>query len=259
MSSIAWLVLSSLTAALGLSVLMTSTRAPRLSVVHLDVSRPDLAVLDRSAHEHTVILALSGGIGFALAPVLVGIGTLTGVMSLGIGVPAGGALLGGLIGVATAVHTTRDRVRDARLGLRHQLTAYVDMVTMLVAGDNGHESALEQAAAVGDGRLFDELRRSLREQATRGASLVNALEAVADRFALEELRHVASTISIAGAEGAPVVRSLTARAASLRSALAGEQEIEARLRTSRLTGPIVGMALVFMVLVIYPALSISPT
>jgi hypothetical protein len=56
-----------------------------------------------------------------------------------------------------------------------------------------------------------------------------------------------------------VVRSLTARAASLRSALAGEQEIEARLRTSRLTGPIVGMALVFMVLVIYPALSISPT
>jgi hypothetical protein len=39
--------------------------------------------------------------------------------------------------------------------------------------------------------------------------------------------------------------------------LATEQESEARLRTSRLTAPIVGMALIFMALVIYPALSFS--
>ena len=55
----------------------------------------------------------------------------------------------------------------------------------------------------------------------------------------------------------PVARTLAAKCATLRSALATEQEAEARLRTSRLTTPIVGMALIFMALVIYPALSLT--
>ena len=54
-----------------------------------------------------------------------------------------------------------------------------------------------------------------------------------------------------------MARTLAAKCATLRSALASEQESEARLRTSRLTTPIVGMALIFMGLVIYPALSFS--
>jgi len=74
---------------------------------------------------------------------------------------------------------------------------------------------------------------------------------------LEELEQVATTAALSAAEGAPVARTLAAKCATLRTALATEQESEARLRTSRLTTPIVGMALIFMALVIYPALSFS--
>ena len=68
---------------------------------------------------------------------------------------------------------------------------------------------------------------------------------------------MAAITALSSAEGAPVARTLAAKCSTLRSTLATEQESEARLRTSRLTAPIVGMALIFMALVIYPALSFS--
>ena len=261
MSPVALVVLLTLLAALGLAIAVAPIQVAGPTgrpVPILGVTTTDLVVLRRGPREHLVILSLAGCIGAVLPPLTMGAGKLAGVVSLGVAIPAASAVLGSMVAVALAIRSTRDGVREARMALRHQLTAYVDMVTMLVAGDNGHEAALEQAATVGEGLLFEELRRHLREQSTRGGSLVEALEAVADRLGLDELRQVASAVSLAGTEGAPVVRSLSARAGSLRSSLAAEQEIEARLRTSRLTGPIVGMALIFMVLVIYPALSISP-
>ena len=141
--------------------------------------------------------------------------------------------------------------------LRFQLSAYLDVVTMLLAGNSGHEGALEQAARAGDGRLFVELRRRMREVGATGRSLVEALSATADDLGLVELQQVAATTALSSAEGAPVARTLAAKCSTLRSTLATEQESEARLRTSRLTAPIVGMALIFMALVIYPALSFS--
>jgi tight adherence protein C len=259
MSPMALLLLSSLLGACGIAVVMSSGSSVfGLDTVPLGMGLSDLAVIERTPRDHALFVLLAGGVGFASVPVVMALGHVVGVVSLSLALPSVFAVIGGVVGAAFAIRATRDRVREARMALRHQLTAYVDMVTMLVAGDNGHEAALEHAAAVGEGLLFAELRRSLREQSTRGGSLVGGLDAVAEQLGLDELRQISSAVTLAGAEGAPVVRSLSARASSLRSALAGEQELEARLRTSRLTGPIVGMALVFMVLVVYPALSISP-
>ena len=94
-------------------------------------------------------------------------------------------------------------------------------------------------------------------KAVQGASLTDALQRTGVDLGLEELEQVATTAALSAAEGAPVARTLAAKCATVRTALATEQESEARLRTSRLTTPIVGMALIFMALVIYPALSFS--
>jgi len=97
----------------------------------------------------------------------------------------------------------------------------------------------------------------MRESAARGASMTDALHQTGTGLGLDELEQVAATAALSAAEGSPVARTLAAKCATLRMALATEQESEARLRTSRLTTPIVGMALIFMALVIYPALSFS--
>ena len=180
-----------------------------------------------------------------------------GIINLSWFVPVVVAMLCGAV-VALIIHvTTIEHAAAARTDLRYQLSAYLDVVTMLLAGNSGYEGALEQASHAGDGRLFAEVRRRMRECAARGASLTDALHQTGVDLGLEELEQVAATAALSAAEGAPVARTLAAKCATLRTALATEQESEARLRTSRLTTPIVGMALIFMALVIYPALSFS--
>lgn len=216
-----------------------------------------LAVIDRSRRQHSVLLSAAVAGGAAVPLIVLGAGHAARLIAVPLLIPPLVSLLGALIGAAVVQRSTLDAAAAIRADLRHQLSAYLDVVTMLVAGDTGHETALEQAAAVGEGRLFEELRRSLRDAGARGHSLVGALDDVARRCGLVELEQIAGALDLAASDGAPVVRSLTARTATLRSTAASEQEMEARLRTSRLTGPTVGMALVFMVLVVYPALSVT--
>jgi Flp pilus assembly protein TadB len=216
-----------------------------------------LQLVGRSIDQHVVYLVVAALGGFVLPPLAFGLLQSAGTIGVSMYIPMlaaiGFALLGPLL-----VHTaTVERAVEVRTDLRYQVSAYLDVVTMLLAGNTGYEGALEQAAHAGDGRLFAELRRRMRESGARGLSLTDALHRTGRELGLDELEQIAATAALSAAEGAPVARTLAAKCATLRTALATEQESEARLRTSRLTTPIVGMALIFMALVIYPALSFS--
>jgi Flp pilus assembly protein TadB len=219
------------------------------------VSDAQLMLIGRSREQHTLMLVLAAIAGFVIPGVLLGV--LQRVGFPGGFVPAAGAVAGAVLGPVLVHLAAVERARTVRADLRYQVSAYLDVVTMLLAGNTGYESALEQGARAGDGRLFAELRRRVREAGARGASLTEALHRTGVELGLDELEQVAATAALSAAEGAPVARSLGAKCATLRSTLAAEEESEARLRTSRLTTPIVGMALIFMGLVIYPALSFS--
>ena len=76
-------------------------------------------------------------------------------------------------------------------------------------------------------------------------------------YGIVELEQVAATATLSATEGAPVARSLSAKCSTLRSTLAAEQEAAARVRNDKVTPPLVGMALLFMALIIYPALNLT--
>jgi Flp pilus assembly protein TadB len=217
----------------------------------------ELQLAERTSEQHVTWLALAAFAGFVIPGVLLGVLQAVGVVGLGWFVPAAGAIGGAVLGPLLVHASAVDRAEKARADMRYQVSAYLDVVTMLLAGNTGYEGALEQAAHAGDGRLFAELRRRVRESGARGSSLTEALRRTGSELGLEELEQVAATAALSASEGAPVARTLAAKCATLRAALATEQETEARLRTSRLTTPIVGMALIFMGLVIYPALNFS--
>ncbi len=217
-----------------------------------------LRTIDRTPERH---------IGFLVAASLIGLVTPTLAMVLAAGVggvegpanlalpAAAGLILAGL--APLLVHArAMEHAADVHLTLRHQLSAFVDMVTMLLAGNAGHEGALAQAAQAGDGRLFQELRRRMREAGATGRSFIDALDPVASDFDLPELTQIASTGRLAAAEGAPVARSLAAKCATLRSTLAADQEAAARVRTDKVTPPLVGMTVLFMAVIIFPALDL---
>ena len=236
-----------------IGALANGTTVRRLS---LGWAQP-LRLIGRSPEAHVGALVIGGLTGLITPALILALLQVLGVVDLGIFVPAALALLSA-IAVVFALHSdAMARSAEIKIDLRYQLGAYLDMVTMLLAGNSGYEGALEQAARAGDGMLFRELRRRMREVATAGHSLVTALSLVATDFGIVELEQVAATATLSAAEGAPVARSLTAKCSTLRSTLSAEQEAAARVRNDKVTPPLVGMALLFMALIIYPALNLN--
>ncbi len=216
----------------------------------------DLRLVRRPPEVHAAMLVGGAVIGLFVPVLAVVVGQIVGVVDRSALMPMAGALFGAVV-VPLAVHAAaRTRAVAVRRDLRYQLSAYLDVVTMLLAGNVGNEGALRQAALAGDGRLFGELRQRILAAETANKSLVSALAALGDDLELTELQQIAASAALGSAAGAPVARSLTAKCATLRAALAAEQEAEARVRTTKITVPLVGMSLLIMTAVMYPALQL---
>ena len=219
--------------------------------------QPSLRLIDRSLETHIGLLAAASLVGLVAPNAVAGVLSSSGVVSLSATVPAIVSIACAVIAPMAAHADAMSRAEDVRIDVRYQLSAYLDMVVMLLAGNTGHEGALQQAAQAGDGLLFQQLRRRMREVGATGQSLVAALTLVADDYGLVELEQVAATTSLSAAQGAPVARTLSAKCSTLRGTIAAEQEATARVRTDKVTPPLVGMALLFMALIIYPALNLN--
>jgi Flp pilus assembly protein TadB len=216
----------------------------------------DLRLVQRPPEAHAAMLVAAAVAGLFAPALLVAIGQAFGVVSLGRAVPVGVALVGAAVAPLLVHVTMRSRAAEIRRDLRYQLSAYLDVVTMLLAANVGNEGALRQAARTGDGRLFVELRRRIIVAETSNRSLVSALAQLGEDLQLIELQQIAASAALGATAGAPVARSLAAKCATLRSALASEQETEARVRTGKITVPLVGMSVLIMAAVIYPALNV---
>lgn len=215
----------------------------------------DLRLVQRPPEAHSAMLVASAVAGLVAPALLIAIAQTLGIVALGAIVPVAMALAAGA-GAPVLVHVSmRAQAGEIRRDLRFQLSAYLDVVTMLLAGNVGNEGSLRQGAQAGDGRLFVELRHRILIAETSNRSLVSALSRLGDDFHLIELQQIAASAALGSSAGAPVARSLAAKCATLRSSLASEQEAEARVRTGKITVPLVGMSLLIMAAVIYPALN----
>jgi Flp pilus assembly protein TadB len=217
----------------------------------------DLRLVHRQPETHAAYLVALATMGLLGPTVVVAIGQLLGVVSLGATLPVVVTIAGVTVAPLVVHSTMRSAAAEIRRDMRHQLSAYLDVVTMLLAGNVGNEGALRQAAHAGDGRLFVELRRQILITEASNRSLVSALALLGEDLELVELQQVAASAALGATAGAPVARSLAAKCATLRSALASEQEAEARVRTGKITVPLVGMSLLIMAAVIYPALYLT--
>ena len=217
-------------------------------------TRQRLDLVGRTPEVHAALLAAGALSGFIAPLLLAVVVTWTSATVATWMISVGLAL--GLAAVCVLLVTAdlEQRASTASRDLRHQLSAYLDVLTMLLASNQGNEGALRLAADAGDGRLFVELRRRMLEAATAGRPAVSALAALGRDLGVVEMIEIAASASLATSQGAPVARSLVAKTESLRAALQAEQEQDARVRTGKITFPLVAMGLVFIILGLYPAL-----
>ena len=168
-------------------------------------------------------------------------------------VPLWVGLAGAALGPFLVHLDLRTRARLVVVDLRHQLSAYLDVVSMLLAANHGNEGALTTAAEAGDGRLFVELRRCLYETAAAGRPVASGLEPLGIELGVPELVDVAATGALATTKGAPVSRALLAKTQSLRNTLSADTEQIARDRSVKLQIPLVLMGFITIATGIYPA------
>lgn len=218
-------------------------------------SSADLAVTGR--HEGAYVSQL------VTTPVLLVIVAVAwwGVMSLaGLGMSWSVLVALGLVAVAVGVlvpgATLRAQARRRRLAFGHALSAFLDLVSVLLAGGAGVETSLIAAAEAGDGWAFDLIRQELVRARARRESPWEALGALGCRLEVAELTDLAATVQLAGTHGARVRSSLTARSAAVRDRHLAQVEAEAQAATERMGLPMVLVFIGFIALLGYPALSL---
>ena len=124
-----------------------------------DATRRRLVLIGRAPEAHAAYLAGVALAGF-VSPLLLAVVVTWSSATLAAWMVSLGFALGcAAVGVLLVTAELEQRALAASRDLRHQLSAYLDVLTMLLASNQGNEGALRLAADAGDGRLFVELRR----------------------------------------------------------------------------------------------------
>lgn len=204
--------------------------------------RKDLAVTDSSLEQH--------GLVKASAPALVLLGSYVIwllLAALGIALhPAVATVVaigGALIAFVVPDVRLRTRARIRRVGFRHALSAYLDLVTIIMSGGGGLLTALQTAADSGDGWAFAELRAALDRARLSNRTPWSQLGVLSDRFDIPELRDLVATAELAGSEGSRITESVATKAEVLRARLQAEVEQTSESLTEQMLLP-VGLLLV---------------
>lgn len=219
-----------------------------------DALATDLAVLHRPLEVHAGVTVVCAVVGALVGPIA-WLVVITAGTNLPLLVPAWLALLGVAVGAVAPRLVVRAEAARARADFRHALGAYLDVLVLLLAAQEGPEGAMETAARAGNGRAFMEIRRATVAARLSGEPVWDALDALGVRIGVVELREVAAAGSLAGERGAAVRRSLVAKARALRISTLSAAEAGARKRTQAMFAPVVLMGLGFILFLLYPLVS----
>lgn len=148
----------------------------------------------------------------------------------------------------------RRRAADARVQMRRTVCAYLELVALERAADAGAVEALERAAAIGEGPGFDHIRDALLRARLEGRTPWQQLSGLSDELAVPELGDVADIMRLSGEDGAAVLPTLRARAASLRTSLLQADVTAANQASERMSIPVALLGVAFMALLGFPAL-----
>ena len=216
--------------------------------------RADLAVIGRSLEGFLASIVLFAVFGLLLGPVLIGLGLLVGV-DLGLTTPLGLALLFALVCALLPLAAVRREAARRRQDFRHAVGAFLDLVSMNLAGGRGVPEALTAAASVGGGWPFARLRDTLAFARLQGLTPWAALGRLGDEVGLNELRDLSAALTLVADDGAKIRASLAARAATLRRRELAEMEGKAGQRSQSMLVAQMLIVLGYLLFLAYPAVS----
>lgn len=218
-----------------------------------EVIRADLAALERTTDQYMARLVRTVAIATATPVLLAVLAAIagTGLHPLMVAAAAIGFALIAWAAVDAETHAGAER---ARAEARRALAVVLSLTAMALSGGAGVDSALRSAASTGAGDAFERIQAALDRAALLSQTPWTALAELGDRLDVDDYEQLASTVALAGTEGARIRASLTDRADALRAQRLADIETDALAATERMSLPIVALACSFVVIVGYPAL-----
>ncbi len=192
-------------------------------------------------------------LGLLIPPLLSGFFTLIG-LRLPFAIPALAALALAAVMFFIPNYNAIDEAKKARGEFRRAMTAYIDLVATERHNGAATRRAMESAAEVSHHWVFRRIAEELRRSGFSGVPPWDALHALADELALPELADFADIMRLSGAEGAAVYTNLRARSTALRSAMLSDDLAQANALGERMTIPGSLAGVIFMALLLAPAL-----
>jgi hypothetical protein len=217
----------------------------------LPVPTADLALLGKDRESWIASKLACGLLGLAFPPLLAGLATLAGT-GLPWSVPAAASLLCGAGLFLAPDLVTRVNAAERRTDFKRALTSYLDLVALERGAGAGPTEALEAAAEIGDGWAFRRISAALEAARRSGAAPWTALAQLARETGIGELADVADIAEVAGQEGAKILDTLAARAASMRAEALAADRATAGARSTTMVIPIALLGAGFLLLMIFP-------
>jgi len=216
--------------------------------------RADLAIMGRSLEgllAEKIVLPVAGLLLIGAASELFG--------AAGFHIPpiavTGLALLCAVGGFFLPELALRSEASKRRRDFRHAVGSFLDLVSINLAGGSGVEGALHSSVRVGQGWAFARIRDALTWAELSGETPWTALGQLGELLDVQELRELASSLLLAGNEGAKVRQSIIAKADSLRHHQLTEAEAAAGSATEQMSLPVALLLFGFLGFLGFPAIT----
>jgi tight adherence protein C len=215
--------------------------------------RANLALADKSFESFLATKVLLGLFGFLLGPLLLVAATAAG-LRVPFEIPVWLGLVLGAVFFLLPDLEVKQKADQRRKDFRHAVGAFLDLVSMNLAGGRGVPEALMSASEMGGGWSMSRIRDALANARISGHTPWQALGGLAEEVKVDELRDLATTLSLVADDGAKVRESLTARAASLRRRQLTDLEGQAGERSQSMLVAQMVLVMGFLVFLAYPVI-----
>ncbi|WP_283138551.1 type II secretion system F family protein [Rhizohabitans arisaemae] len=215
-------------------------------------TRADLALIGKSFEGFLATKVLLAASGFLAFPLLAG---WLALMEWGVSlqVPLWAALATMIVFFFLPDVQVRRDAAVKRRDFRHTVGAFLDLVSMNLAGGRGVPEALMMAGSVGDGWAVARIREALRNARIIGITPWQALGRLGDEINVDELRDLSAALGLVADDGAKVRASLSARSATMRRRELAEVEGKAGERSQSMLVAQLLLCAGFVIFLSFPA------
>jgi len=189
-----------------------------------------------------------------LFPGVVSTGLILVGMTMPLVIPAVLMVLAALVGFILPDLDVRAKAARARVEFSRTLACYVDLVALERSCGSGSKQALDTAAALGDSWVFSQLRECLDRSMWAGVTGWDGLRELGIDLDLADLCDVADIMRLSGSEGAGVYRILRAKARGMREGILLNDMTRANETNEKMSLPVSVLGIVFLAILIAPAL-----